>query len=459
MSNDDTQNQAAPARDAQPAEPVLVPTPRRTIKKPVVTLGMKPQKAGDRFTLLERKLYFALMFFAQKQGWEPNQSYFTAPLADVLEKVGYNSKNLTPVRDAIKAMTGTAVDWQSPSEHEGCGPEWTASSLMAEAKIKSLRSGSEIAWAYGPSMREQILKPTLYSSATLEVQQVLSTYSALTLFDICVRYVDTPKHAQTPARPWEWWRPVLTGGADGLEAKPEFKIFNRDVLKKAIAEVNLKTPIDVELVVQKSGKRVTNLQFLVSRKKNFTKPLAAVENEAGLKEIGRAIAAGISQTQAELFLEGHGTQELAQGLDQLENRQSKEGLPTIRKPEAYLKTLLQNHPLEATTGLLANVKNEAAVEKQKRLQLREQLLAKRLSEAVALYDESPAQDQESLRSRFELEVVSKLPASTQRMFATKGHQAAAIKSLFKTFLATHFYGSQWNMPSDDDLARFVIRQG
>lgn len=436
---------------------VLVPTPRRTIRKPVETLGMKPKQLGDRFTLLERKLYFSLMFFAQKEGWTTNQTCFTAPLADVLEKVGYNSKNLAPVRAAITAMVGTAVEWQSPSAHEGCGPAWTAASLMAAATITPKPSGSVITWEYASTIRERILKPERYASAALEVQQVLSTYSALTLFDICVRYADSPK-PQTPARPWEWWKPVLTGGSDGLDAKPEFKIFNRDVLKKAVSEVNLKTGINVELVIQKAGKRVTDLQFMVSRKKDYSKPLGSVTETTSLKEIGRAIAAGISQQQAELFLDEHGPHGFSSGLDRLEERQAKAALPSVRKPDAYLSQLLKNPPVDAATGELVAIKNEAAIEKQKRLQIREQFLAHRLSAALELYGESKDGDQAGLQSQFAATVVSKAPPSTKRMYESKGLQSAALKALFKNFLAENFYGPNWNKPTDDELASFVIRQ-
>ena len=422
------------------------------LKKPVDTLAMTPEEGG-RISLIERKLYFTLMWFAQKEGWRVGQECFKAPLAQVLKKMHYNSKNMAVIREALASMVTTRVEWQSPTETEGSN--WGVSGMISHAEICSIRSGSTIEWSYSPKIRSNILDPFPYARGSLDVQDVLRSYSALALYDICSRYL-TSSTGLTPRRHWLWWRPVLTGGSDGMDTDPQFKAFNRDVLKKAMAEINIHTPIDVRLILYKEGQKVHEIQFHATRKKNFKVPLKNVKTESGLKEIGRAIAAGISQKQAELFYEEHGEDTLSKGIDALEERQDKKGLPPIKEPKAYLRKVLDNQPYDAATGALVNTQKEHALEKQKRLQLLEQYRAHKLDEVWALFNENNDSDKNTLNEQFKLQVVNKAQASTQNMYKEKGLQAVSIRSLMRNFLAVYFFGEFWNKPSDEDLFRFAL---
>lgn len=422
------------------------------LKKPVDTLAMAPEEGG-RISLIERKLYFTLMWFAQKEGWCIGQECFKASLIQVLQKMHYNSKNMVVIREALVSMVTTRVEWQSPTKTESSN--WGVSGMIAHAEICSNREGNTIEWSYSPKIRSNILDPFPYARGSLEVQDVLRSYSALALYDICSRYL-TSSTGLTPRRHWLWWRPVLTGGSDGLDTDPQFKVFNRDVLKKAMVEINMHTPIDVRLILYKEGQRVNEIQFHATRKKDYKIPLKNVNTASGLKEIGRAIAAGISQKQAELFFEEHGENILSKGINVLEERQDKKSLPPIKEPKAYLKKVLDNQPYDAATGALVDTHRENALEKHKRLQLIEQFRAYKLEESWALFNESNENEKASLNEQFKHEVVSKAQASTQNLYREKGLQAVYLRSLMRNFLAVHFFGEYWNKPSDEELFRFTL---
>ncbi len=430
----------------------VTPTKGTGLKKPVDTLAMAPAKGG-RISATERRLYYTLMWFAQKQGWEVGQECFSAPLSMVLKEMKYNSHNMSLIRDALKAMTTTAIEWQSPTLGEGS--KWGVSGMIAHAEIISSKGGSTLEWSYSSKVRPTILDPQPYARGSLELQGLLGTYSSMALYDICSRYL-TSATGLTPKRHWLWWRPVLTGGSDGLDGDPEFKIFNRDVIKKAIFEINLKSPIDVRIILHKVGQRVHEIQFHAVRKKNYTPPLAKIKTESGLKEIGRAIASGVSQQQAEMLFDQHGEQTLSKGLDILVDRQAKEGLPPVKAPKDYLETVLKNHPIDADTGALANIKKEDALQKQKRLQLLDQFRANKMEDAWGLFNESNDADKTALIDQFRLTVISKAPQSTQKLFEQKGFQAVAVRALMRAFLVVHYFGEFWNKPSDEDLFAFSL---
>ncbi len=422
------------------------------LKKPVDTLAMAPAEGG-RITVIERRLYFTLMWFAQRQGWQVGQDSFQAPLAEVLKKMNYRSRNMKLIRDALTSMTTTPVEWQSPTAGEGAN--WGVSGMISHAEIISRRAGSLLEWSYSPKVRPEILNPFPFARGSLEVQDILKTHAALALYDIVTRYLSSAT-GLTPRRHWTWWRPVLSGNADNLDASPEFKSFNRDYVKKAINEINAKTTVDVGLITHKVGPRVVELQFRAARKKNYKPPLQNINTESGLKEIGRAISLGITQRQAELFFDEHGENTLSKGLDVLEERLAKPGLRPVEKPKDYLETVLDNQAIDAHQGALIDTQKEQALEKQKRIELLEQYRSNRLQTAWELYQESNDGDRRFLEDQFNRDVLEKCPTSTKRLYEQKGFQATSVRSLMKTFLADHYFGEGWKMPNDDVLFRFAL---
>ncbi len=430
----------------------ILATSRNVLKKPVDTLAMTPAEGG-RINVIERKLYFTLMWFAQRQGWQIGQESFQAPLAEVLKKMNYNSRNMKLIREALTSMTTTAIAWQSPTAGEGSN--WGVSGMIAHAEIMSNRSGSKLEWSYSPKVRTEILNPFPFARGSLEVQDLLKTHAGLALYDIVTRYLSSAT-GLTPRRNWAWWRPVLTGNWNSVNSVLEFKVFNRDYVKKAINEINSKTTVDVELITYKAGAKVVDLQFRASRKKNYKPPLQNVNTESGLKEIGRAIALGITQKQAELFFDEHGENTLSKGLDVLAERIAKPGLRSVEKPKQYLEKVLENHPTDAQTGALIDKQKEQAREKQKRIELLEQYRTNRLQAAWELYQESNDSDKTFLVEQFVMQVLDKGPESTKRLYEQKGFQATSVRSLMKTSLVEHYFGEGWKTPNDDVLFRFAL---
>lgn len=422
------------------------------LKKPVESLAMIPEEGG-RISLVERRLYYTLMWYAQQQGWGPNQELFRVPLAQVLKKMSYGSKNLEPIRNALVSMATTSIQWQSPTLGEGA--TWGVSAMIAHAEIIASRSGSIIEWSYSPKVRGKVLDPFPYAKGSLEVMGLLRGYGALALYDICSRYVSS-ESGLTPKRHWHWWRPVLTGGSDGLGGEPQFKQFNRDVLKKAISEVNTKTSIEITVIVHKFGTRVQELQFQARRKRDFTPPLSQVKTESGLKEIGRAIGIGVAQQQAELFYQQHGEAAFANALDVMEGQDSK---GAIRAPKGkrggYLGKILETTTFEATSGELVDHQKESAAIKQKRLELLEQYRGYKREEALRLYKEKNASEQAQDLEQFELKVIAAKP-SMQKTYKAKGLQIVSVMSLFKGFLAEAYFGPEWGQPTDNELLTFSM---
>jgi hypothetical protein len=350
-------------------------------------------------------------------------------------------------------MITTAVQWQSPTAGEGAN--WGVSGMIAHAEMINTPNGRTLVWSYSPKVRPGILEPFPFARGSLEVQDVLKTHASLALYDIVTRYL-TSATGLTPRRHWTWWRPVLSGNGDSVDNAIEFKIFNRDYVKRAINDINRDTAINVELIMHRAGARVFDIQFRATRKKNYTAILKNVNTETGLKEIGRAISLGISQRQAELFFDEHGEHNLSKGLDVLQERTANTSMRPVEKPKDYLETVMLNNAIDAESGALIDTQKELIIEKQKRIELLERYRSHQLQSAWEMYLESNANDKKELEDQFVMQVIDKGPESTKRFFAQKGFQTASIRSLMKTFLVEHFYGEGWKSPNEEVLLRFAL---
>jgi hypothetical protein len=113
------------------------------LRKPVNTLAIVPTKSS-KITVLARKAYNVLLYIAQEQGIE--QEVFRAPLQSILRGVDFNSNAREIVKQHLRAMVSTTVEWQSPTAGEG--EAWNVAGLLAHAKV--YKQGGEN-WVECPS--------------------------------------------------------------------------------------------------------------------------------------------------------------------------------------------------------------------------------------------------------------------------------------------------------------------
>jgi hypothetical protein len=209
--------------------------------KHVNAVALMPVQGGRRISLLGRRLFNVLLHRSQDEG---EQEEYEARLHEVISDADYNSKDTAPLKKILKELMSTTVEWQSPSSGEI--ETWDACNLLSGAGItKDKRSGAvTIRWRFDSKVRSQLLSPDRYARLSIEAITQLSSHAAMALYEICARYVDNPGH-KTARQHWRWWKPVLTGYA-GDDTKSEYRFFKRDVLNRAIAEINERTNIEVK---------------------------------------------------------------------------------------------------------------------------------------------------------------------------------------------------------------------
>lgn len=419
------------------------------IKKAVEALAIVPTR--DKLSVLCRKIYNVLMFHAQQQGTETQ--IFRIELRRVAQNLDFTSNNTEVLKEHLRQMVTTKVEWQSPTTGEGA--RWGVAALISHAELTNVGGEAWMEWSYAPTIKQAILDPERYAKISLENQAALKTMAGLALYEICARYVDNPGGV-TAKQSLAWWRPVLTGDPASREqgAYLDWKIFNRDVVKKAVAEINLATDLEVSQIEHKRGRSVAELQFKVSRKSRYKQPLQHV-SPVNLEEVGRSIRAGVSQERAEKLLERHGEQKYKSALKELEKRVANRNLEQVRSPEKYLSAVLESPQAVAKAELETSKPLNGKEEKAVRVALLEQYRETRRAEAFSLFKEMTDGKRLDFLSEFQQRVVSVNPA-LQRSWVSKGLDGAMGKAFFVSFLAEDMWGPGWDNPNDSQLLSFKL---
>lgn len=426
---------------------------QKPLKKSVDTLAIVPTK--DRITILARKVYNVMMHYAQEQGVE--QPLYRVRLRDVVYGIDFNSNNTEVIKEHLRQMVTTKVEWQSPTKGEGA--KWAVSALIAHAELSTERGEVFMEWSYAVNIKHEILDPQRYARISLAFQSEFKSMPGLALYEICSRYIDNPS-GLTARQHWTWWRPVLTGcPEDQVGIYAQWKYFNRDVIKKAVIEVNQITDLEIAVIEHAGkGRSIGDLQFSVKRRKQVKLPFGTAPSPVNLKDIGRAIAAGVVQEKAESLLNKFGEQKLASAMDVLERRIQRKDQEAVSNPFKYLKTVIGGLEQRSVNPICSDPAKEKSKISAKRVALIELFRESRRQIALALFNESINSEQQRLTFEFETVALPGIGVAVQETYKKRGLSAPMTKSYFGRFLATHFFGPEWETPTDAELVDFSLGQ-
>lgn len=416
-----------------------------TLRKAVDALAIVPTK--QRIYPLARKLYNVLLFIAQKQGLE--HDIYRASLADIVSKARFNSKDIELVKNHLRQMNATQVEWQSPAQAEGS--RWEVSNLIAHASIIEGGRGRAVIveWSFAPNIKRELLDPQRFAQISLFFQSTLRTYASIALFEICSRYLNNPS-GLTSRNPWAWWRPVLTGIPDNeLEAYREYKYFKRDVLNPTIAEINKVTDVEIELVEHRSGRRIEDLQFRIQRKSQSTLSLSR-QPDFDLTLVSDAVRLGVAQLTAENLLSRYGDDVMREALRIVGERMRAPIGEPIDSLDKYLTGVvrrLATQPSAVPPSTSVAQRRSGPTREQLEMQFRES----RRREARAVFDDYSAEQRSDLLAEFERDVISAAPPVIRRSYAKGGLQSGPIRAEFSQWYASKLWGPDWATPTAEEL--------
>lgn len=260
---------------------------------------------------------------------------FEAPLAAVLRTTGSDGTDRTAAKRYLTEMRSLEVDWESTAR--GDGVKWRGFSMLSEVALEVRRGETWVSWSFPPSIMSALREPSRWARIDLDALARLSTYAAIALYEICVRYRDNPG-GLTSRKPVNWWTDALSNLPGG--DRREWRKFKNERIKEAVAEINQETDLEIELIEHRHGRVVSEVQFAVRRRPR-TNMLVDSPAPVDANLVMRAETLGIREIKLDGLIKEFGDNAVRAKLDLLERRAANSTLRAVDNAYSYLRSLLR----------------------------------------------------------------------------------------------------------------------
>ncbi|MFT3859531.1 MAG: replication initiation protein [Aquabacterium sp.] len=424
----------------------------REFRKTNEAIGLRVREG--RLSLLTRKVFNVMMYHAQELktpglnapiDTPAARKYFWIPLAELARDAAYDSKDTEFLKQQLEELQNIKLLMENERQ-------WTSERLVSSVTLvnpQGLKKHAGQVWfgyAFPPEVHELVMAPGTYTRFSIVYQGLLRSGAALALYEVCRRYATNPSRL-TSQESYGHWYGVLTGNPlDERDELPPYKYFKRDVIHRAVTEINALTDIQVELIEHKNGRRVEQLQFRVepTRQPQLAFPAPPVID---VQLMERLMKLGMTQQEAADLMAAHGDAKLRGSLAFVEARMAQAKAAPLASPAAFLRWALKDG-----TDAVKAVETRAprtAVGPSPRAKggstIMDAFLAARAREALAVYSELGQAAQQEVFERFKAQSMHK------HVQQARGVDTPMVRSLFSTWLARDL----WGEPSAQALAQFI----
>jgi hypothetical protein len=431
--------------------PVAVPEStreKRAVRKHNTEIGYKIH--SGHLSLLSRKLINILLYYAQRlKGTEDAEGKYWVDGPQVIKDAKFNSRDYELLRESLDELQSVRIIRQT--ENGGVSSDVLIPSFTLDNAIHRGNEGKAvgqkkrggrlvIGFSLPPHIKELLLSPrSNYTVLPIAYVANLRTIGGIVLYEIAKRYATNPSGV-TNRESWQYWWRILTGAEEGATI-PEYKYFKRDVLKRAVDEINAVTDMQISLLEHKEGRWVRELQFAVIEKRqtNLDMDPPPIDNAM----LVRITSMGVTTAEAERLIQRHREEELSSALDLLNTRMANKALPAIAAPAAYFKSALKG---DYAAGLRAKQQTTlAAREKAARaVAARESVLAVKSNTEASARAEQRAFFESLLPSDLAIlqaEFAETLAGPLMKTYQKSGISSKLVQAAFETWLIGHRKGS------------------
>ena len=424
-------------------------------------IAIRPKRG--RLTLLSRRIYNALLYHSQRQGVD--EPVYKLTLSELIGDARFNSNNTELLKSHLRDMQATTIEWSTSSSSL---KRWVSSQLLGTVTIEEQGRGRPcmVTWRYPDEIKERLVKPHQYTRVLLEMSSQMRSYSAAVLYEIGARYLTSPGRLSM-REDVVWWAAVLTGRSDIKEV--DYRFLKRDVISKALAEIDaLCEDFGLELIEHKRGRKIEEIQFRVVPKvqQRLGDISAANRNVFDLELVGRLIALGLKQDEAQDLYATTDEGQIRATLDHVDQRLRNAAMPELKSPAAYFKDALKKGyagvtAMEPTSG--GNGQPPALApptpplsEADRLRRIRELWENDRMGQARAVFAEMPQPMQTEVRTRFEVDRLEQMAAPIARAWRRDGPSSRVAATTFYRWLAQDTWPEE---PTDRVLLDFALQQG
>jgi hypothetical protein len=218
------------------------------------------QSSSDSITLIQRKCFNILLLNAYRD--LPTKETYEIKIADLRNALGYH--NISELKENLKKLASTVVELNFLGTRDDT--VWAIASLLADALIE----GDHLQYSYGPLLREKLRNPSIYARINMAIQKNFKIKYALALYELaCDHFIRADGRGKTPFIDLNNLRKLL--GCSDDHAYKDYKYLNKDVIKRAIKEINEKSDLVIETKTKKNRQKVVAIQLLIFPNANKSK--------------------------------------------------------------------------------------------------------------------------------------------------------------------------------------------
>lgn len=431
----------------------------QSLAKANEAIAIRPKRG--KLTLLSRRIYNALLYHAQKQGVD--EPIYRLALTELIGDARFTSNNTELLKSHLRDMQATTIEWSTSSAGS---KKWMSTQLIGTVTIEEPGRGHAcfITWRYPDEIRERLVKPNQYTKVLLEISAQMRSYSAAVLYEIGARYLTSPGRLSM-REDVIWWAAVLTGRSDIKDV--DYRFLKRDVIAKALIEVDtLNDEFSLELIEHKHGRKVEELQFRILPKcqQALGGMNEANKNVFDLEIVGRLIAIGLKQSDAQDTYATTDEGYLRSALDLVEQRMKNKTLPELKSSAAYFRdalkkgyTVAKPEKVGADQGSETKTIETPQPSRESQLQrVRDAWNAEQIRKASEMFNEMSDAQKTATKESFEKTKLNSLASPIARAWRRDGPESRiASSSFFRWLVETTWKESV----SDQTLIDFALSNG
>ena len=189
-------------------------------------------------------------------------------IKEIIFLLGWTTdNNYELIKNSLKKLNVTQIEWNILKRDKK--NEWGIATIISGAKIKN----GICEYSYSPILRDLLSMPNIYAKLNMAIQAKFNSKYSLALWEFLIETLCSSNNSELTTKFIDLVDVRKILGISILNMYEEYKFLNRDVLKKAIAEINIISDIEVKTITQRKEKKITAIAFVIKRKKNFDYPL------------------------------------------------------------------------------------------------------------------------------------------------------------------------------------------
>jgi plasmid replication initiation protein len=214
-------------------------------------------------TLSQRRLFNVLLHKLYDQLGDFSKQCFELNNAEIIKILGGENKlNYKTFLDDCIALMETKVTWNLLETDKGL-EKFSVSVLLSSVELEKGTIKIELPHL----LRKKLIENNQYIKFNLQLQNKFASKYSLILYELCKEfYREKDKIGETPWLEVQNLREML-----GLETGEyrEFKTFKRDVITKAVKEINKISDLSIELNFKKVSKKIVAIKVKMKPNENY----------------------------------------------------------------------------------------------------------------------------------------------------------------------------------------------